>query len=242
MAFVIFSGNVAPKKLVPLLTVIQQETGCSYSSIYRGDGVSSLLRQLGKMSQRELYDGWVHRRPGFNPANPPGYSTHELRNDGVAYAGPRGRKLAWYKCGIDVDDAHVHAFIEACNRHGWHAHITYPSDPREFHHVNLTKRPKFGPSVWWRVSPVKLGSRGPRARWVIRALRGTASPKTHERYLKPHGKPGRKILPHHVEAIKHFQRDHHQKADGIVGVQTMRQLRASHRSQLKKRAAKEKNK
>lgn len=235
MAFVIFSGNVAPRRLVPLLTVVQQETGCSYASIYRGSEATGLLHQLGKLSQAELYDGWVQRRPGFNPANPPGRSTHELRNDGVAYRGRAGRKLRWYQCGIDVDDEHVDDFIKACNRHRWHAHITYPNTPSEHHHVNLTRRPRFGPAVWWRVRPVQLHSRGPRARSVIRLLRGTMSPVTHERYLKPQGTPGRVITPHHVEAIKHFQRDHHQKADGVVGLQTYRALRAAHRRQEAKR-------
>ena len=36
MAFVIFAGNVAPEKLVPVLAAIQQDTGCVYQSIYRG--------------------------------------------------------------------------------------------------------------------------------------------------------------------------------------------------------------
>jgi GH24 family phage-related lysozyme (muramidase) len=34
--------------------------------------------------QAELYAGWVARRPGYNPANPPGTSWHEYDEDGEA--------------------------------------------------------------------------------------------------------------------------------------------------------------
>lgn len=236
MAFVIFAGNVAPEKLVPLLTVVQQDTGCTYTSIYRGKPARKLLAKLGKHDQTFLFE---HQNdPGFNPANPPGTSTHELRSDGVAYRGPRGRPLRWWQCGIDVDDAHVEAFIRSCNKHGWHAHITYPNSVLEHHHVNLTRPPKYSLAVMWRARPVKRGSGGPRARWVVRTLRYIKDPQTHKPYLAPRGTPSKRIWAQQENAIKRFQRDHHQKGDGIVGLQTYRQMAAARRAEAARRKKK----
>lgn len=38
-------------------------------------GITSSWRSPAE--QKRLYDGWVARKPGFNPANPPGRSKHE---------------------------------------------------------------------------------------------------------------------------------------------------------------------
>lgn len=38
-------------------------------------GITSSWRSYAE--QKRLYDGWVARKPGFNPANPPGRSKHE---------------------------------------------------------------------------------------------------------------------------------------------------------------------
>lgn len=38
-------------------------------------GITSAWRS--RAEQQRLYDGWVRRLPGFNPANPPGTSKHE---------------------------------------------------------------------------------------------------------------------------------------------------------------------
>lgn len=242
MAFKIFSGNVVPEKLVPLLSVIQQETGVRYQSVFRGKSARKLLAKVGKHDQAYLYDGWIHHRPGFLPANPPGRSTHELRSDGVAYRGPVGRRLHWWQVGIDVDDAHVDDFIRAANRHGWHAHITYPNSKLEHHHINLTREPKYSPYVLWRTRPIHRGDVGPRARWVLNTLRYVRDPDTKKPYLTVSGKPARRIGDHQVDAIKRFQRDHHQKADGKVGLQTYRQMAAARRAEKKRRAAERKKK
>lgn len=121
------------------------DSGAILQSCYRGADAEALLRRLGKSSQTDLYRAWLRRDPGANPANPPGYSTHELYNDGAAYPVPRGAKLKWWQIGIDIDDAHVQAFIKAAARHGWEAARTYPSSISEYHHVNLRRMP-----VWKR--------------------------------------------------------------------------------------------
>lgn len=38
-------------------------------------GITSSWRSYDE--QKRLYDGWVARKPGYNPANPPGRSKHE---------------------------------------------------------------------------------------------------------------------------------------------------------------------
>jgi hypothetical protein len=140
MRFVIVQGSPVPAKLVPILTRILRESGAQLQSAYRGPDAATLLHRLGKHTQTELYNCWVRRQPGCNPANSPGHSTHELRSDGVAYAGPVGRKLAWWQVGLDVDNAHVARFIQTAARHGWKVHRPYPIGS-EYHHVNFMKPP-----------------------------------------------------------------------------------------------------
>jgi hypothetical protein len=143
-----------PKQLAPFLHELLQASGASLQSCYRGADAESLLRELGKMSQTDLYEGWINKRPGFNPANPPGFSTHELRNDGEAYRVPRGAKLKWWQVGLDVDDAHVQAFIAAAAKRGWKVARTYPSSHSEYHHVNFRK-PPLRARVFARVKALK---------------------------------------------------------------------------------------
>ena len=95
--------------------------------------------KYGKLSQYALWIGWLRRRPGFNPANPPGRSTHELRSDGVAYRGPVGRPLAWWQLGLDVTDADQ--LLAILRRLGYDAFRPY-SVGSERHHINLRKSPR----------------------------------------------------------------------------------------------------
>lgn len=142
MRYVPVQGCPCPAPLAPFLREVLSASGARLQSCYRGADAEALLHQLGKSSQRELYAGWVARRPGFNPANPPGFSTHELRNDGAAYPQwPRGARIPWWACGIDVDDAHVPAFIAAARARGWVVTQTYPTSAGEYHHVNFRKPP-----------------------------------------------------------------------------------------------------
>jgi hypothetical protein len=140
--YVVVQGSPVPKKLAPFLRRILRESGAHLQSAYRGADAEPLLHRLGKHSQTELYSCWVHRIRGCNPANPPGFSTHELRNDGAAYPRlRRGAKLQWWQVGLDIDDAHVQAFIRAAARHGWKVARTYPTSRAEYHHVNFRKPP-----------------------------------------------------------------------------------------------------
>lgn len=110
-------------------------------SAYRGDQAAGLLKRLGKSTQAMLYWGWLHRLAGYNPANPPGRSTHELRSDGVPYRGPVGRTIAPWGCGLDFNDAAVPALIAAARRRGWDLFQPYHSRS-EYHHLNFRRKPK----------------------------------------------------------------------------------------------------
>lgn len=140
--FVLVQGCPVPRKLAPVLRLILAESHSHLNSCYRGDDAKALLHSVGKHTQRELYDGFTHHRPGYYPANPPGFSTHELRNDGAAYSQwRRGGRIPWWACGIDVNDADVHHFITTAARHGWKVAQTYPHSSGEYHHVNFRKPP-----------------------------------------------------------------------------------------------------
>lgn len=98
-----------------------------------------VAERYGRMSQWALYVAyWIKRLPGFSPANPPGRSTHELRSDGVAYRGPVGRPLTWWKLGLDVSEADALRSVLA--QLGYHAFRPY-SAGSEAHHVNLRRSP-----------------------------------------------------------------------------------------------------
>lgn len=120
---------------------IRIRSGARLTSCYRGDQATSLLKRLGKSTQRMLWDGWVRHLPGFNPANPPGQSTHELYSDGVAYPRrPKGAPLlSSWKCGTDWTDSD--AALEAAHSLGLDLRRPY-GDPREHHHLNFYKRPR----------------------------------------------------------------------------------------------------
>jgi hypothetical protein len=112
------------------------------NSCYRGAGAKRLLHRLGKRTQSELYYGWVHRLAGFYPANPPGYSSHELRSDGNSFYGPRGSRIPSWKVGMDWNDADVEPLIRAARRRGWTLARPYSSGS-EYHHISFAKRPRW---------------------------------------------------------------------------------------------------
>ena len=103
------------------------------------DRRKGVAERYGKMSQAALYAGWIAGRAGFNPANPPGRSTHELRSDGAAYRGPAGRPLSWWQLGLDVSNADQ--LLGVLNRLGYAAFRPYSSGS-EAHHINLRKSPR----------------------------------------------------------------------------------------------------
>lgn len=109
--------------------------GGKVNSADRREGTAE---RYGRLSQAALYAGWIAHRAGFNPANPPGRSTHELRSDAVAYRGPVGRPLSWWQLGLDCSEAAELRTV--LNRLGYAAFRPYP-DGREVHHVNLRRSP-----------------------------------------------------------------------------------------------------
>jgi peptidoglycan hydrolase-like protein with peptidoglycan-binding domain len=168
---------------------------------------------------------FAHYPPGV--ANPPGRSTHELRSDGVAYAGPAGRPLFWWQCGIDVDDAHVAAFIAEARKRGWVVTITYPTSTVEHHHVNFRKKPM----ILDRITVLKKGDKGARVKRFTAKLANIPLPNHPDKtYLgEAHQEFDGKI----EDAVKKFQGDHHLKTDGVVGPHTRTQIRVSWRQSRK---------
>jgi hypothetical protein len=221
MKYVLVDCCPVPAKLAPTLDLILHESGAVLQSCYRADDAAALLAKCGKHSQT-----WLFQHQGRpeqpNPANPPGRSTHELRNDGVAYRGPAGIRLPYWCVGIDVDDAHVQAFIRAAAKHGLIATVTYPGDRREYHHINFRKQPMIS---LWLIAPLKRHSRRSARVWLLKKrLRKLG-------YIK--GKVNKGFTAKVEDAVKAFQRDHHQKPDGIVGIQTWHQLSVAVRKHKK---------
>jgi hypothetical protein len=145
MRFVALHGCPVPLLLARTIAHSLHDSGATLESCYRGQDPAGLklLHRLGKSSQAELFRGYVLHRPGFNPANRPGTSTHELKSDGVAYSKilwPAGSDLQWWQCGMDIDDAHVDSFIWHLAKRGVQAFRPYPAGS-ERHHVNLRHRP-----------------------------------------------------------------------------------------------------
>lgn len=211
-------GRPCPKKLAPILRQIQRETGVTYTSLLRTQRAVNFARKRGASlsSQKELYDGFRAGRPGFNPANPPGRSTHERRSDGVAYAGPVGRPLRWWQVGIDCTNAD--AVIAAGRKHGWIFVRPYSSG-LERHHLNLTKAPRF-------FRPLKKGMRALRVRKAKRRLK----------FLGFFTGPiDRKFGGGLDRAVREFQRRHRMTVDGVIGPATWRQLEVTFRRQWKAR-------
>jgi len=137
-------GCAVPQALAAQLRVLQAESGCRYVSIYRGDDAADLLHQLGKHTQRDIFNATPEQRRAWgvlgNP-NPPGQSTHELFSDAVAYAGvSKGHALQSWQCGIDVNDPDVDEWMVWARRHGWAVFRPYAAGV-EHHHVNFASPP-----------------------------------------------------------------------------------------------------
>lgn len=216
MKFEAIDGSPVPAKLAPEIRRIKDLSGQHLNSCYRGSNSSAvrILKSFGKMTQAQLYNGWLRHLPGYNPANPPGLSTHELFNDGAAYAVPRGAPLRYWQVGMDwgPDSQQV---IKAAAQVGFTATRTYPTSSREYHHLNFRKEPKLR-----TFKALKHGSRGRRVRKLVTRLR----------YLDYWDGDVGGFYGDRVEAaVRKFQREHGQRADGIYGIQTHHQLMASYR-------------
>lgn len=217
MKFELVDCCPVPKRLAKEVRVVKKASGATLNSCDRSKAAGPYLRKCGKSSQAELYQLYLQGKG--NPANPPGRSTHERRSDGAAFAGPVGRPLFFWQVGMDWSDAP--AVVRAASRRGWTATVTYPGNPQEGHHINFRRKP-----VYSRPS-LKRGMRGRRVKKLTRALHKLFDPDTDNKYLgRTHNVFDREV----EEAVKAFQRDHHQKADGIVGPQTRRQLKVALRA------------
>jgi lysozyme len=111
-----------------------------HGRLISADRRKGVAEKYGKLSQWALYVGyWIRHLPGYNPANPPGRSTHELRSDAVAYRGPVGRPLAWWQLGLDVTDSDD--LLRILVALGYRVRRPY-SAGSERHHLNFTRNPR----------------------------------------------------------------------------------------------------
>lgn len=139
---VVVDGCPVPRGIAWALRYARKQgwTG-TINSCDRREGVAE---KCGKSSQAALYRAWQKRQrgvPGYtwaNPANAPGFSTHEYFGDGTAYGVDARTPLAWWCVGLDVTDAA--GLVRALDRAGFEAARFY-SSPSEAHHVNLTANP-----------------------------------------------------------------------------------------------------
>ena len=142
MEFVVIDNCPVPAELGDEIQRIKEISGAHLNSCDRSPEAEPLLRQHGKHSQRELFDALPAARVRGEPGEPPGRSTHERRNDGVAYPGAVGEQLEYWQVGMDWDNPP--AAIAAAQKLGWIATITYPNSPHEAQHVNFRKEPETG--------------------------------------------------------------------------------------------------
>ena len=128
------------KLQAPFIAIIVDDAHATVNSIYRGVDAESILNAHGKHSQAQLYRMFLDGTGA--PANPPGFSTHEQKSDGVAYPLiPRGNNLEWWQVGFDVNDGDVISCIRMAGRYGWHLFQPYRSGV-EFHHLNFASQPQ----------------------------------------------------------------------------------------------------
>lgn len=217
--FDIIDNCPVPQVLADEVRALKERTGATLNSCDRSPEAEPILRRLGKMSQRQLFEGFVQGRPGFNPANPPGRSTHERRNDGAAYPGRAGSRLEDWQVGMDWSDPQ--GIVKAAAKRGWIVTVTYPTNAREAHHLNFRKAPEL-------VITLKRGNKGKRVVELTEMLAALRSPKTGEPYLETSQTVYDKDV---VRAVKRFQEDYHQKVDGKFAGQSATQLAVALREQ-----------
>lgn len=226
MKFKEIDGCPVPEAIYDeLLEIKRRVPGLVYNSVYRGSDpkAAGILRRFRKSTQAFLWSGWIRRLPGFNPANPPGFSTHELFNDGVAYPVPRGMPLRDYQVGIDTNKPQE--FIREAKKLGFTAALTYPGNPREGHHVNFRKEPLFRP-----FKTLRRGMKSVRVRGIRKNLAYVRDPDTDRPYLSsPRRARGSQFYFDEAleDALTSYQYDRKQKTDGVYGISTARALNAS---------------
>lgn len=218
MEFVVIDNCPVPAELGDEIRRIKEISGAHLNSCDRSPEAEPILRQHGKHSQRQLYDAFQRHEPGANPANAPGQSTHERRNDGVAYPGDRGDQLEYWQVGMDWDNPS--GAIAAARQLGWIATTTYPHQSHEAQHVNFRKEPETG------LPSPKPGDDGADVKRITHVLATIRSPVNNQPYLP-------EAFPHYgpkvIEAVKRFQKEHHQEANGSIDAATVTQLAVAQR-------------
>jgi lysozyme len=141
LKFEVIDGCPVPAEIAPQVRLLKHDVPHAVlQSAYRGNAAAGLLKRLHKKTQAMLYWGFLHHLPGYNPANRPGQSTHELFAGG-AYRGPKTRPIRAWGCGLDWNDAAVDELIAAAKRRGWEMWRPYPAGS-ERHHLNFRRKPK----------------------------------------------------------------------------------------------------
>jgi hypothetical protein len=222
MAFAIYTGArgsrfVGDGKLGPIVARISKAADAPINSHARDSRAAAQLHQLGQHTQAEVIVLHARGVPGYGPANPVNRTTHCRRNDGVAYPLPAGIVLPWWGRGTDVHPDRVPAFCAEARKEGFTVTATYPGSVGEAQHVNFRKLPRFS------LPPLERGAHGIRVKRLTRAL-------TKLGYMP---KAGGTFGPVVEAAVKKFQRDHHQLADGIVGTHTIRAIKTALRHKRK---------
>lgn len=231
MKYDVIDGRPASPRVIVLLKKVEAaDPSITFSSLQRNQEAVNYARRLGYSlsSQEELYAGYAAGLPGYNPANRPGGSTHELRNDGVAYPGAYGAPLEDWKVGIDSNNAS--AVIRELAKLGVTASITYPDNPREGHHINIRKKP--GKKVFRVMRTLKKNMKGRDVLKLNKALAELYSPHTYKPYLM-NAQVSKNFGAATRQAVIKFQKDHKQSADGIYGPGTREQLNVALRRQKK---------
>lgn len=142
MRFRILGGCPAPASIAPYFELLRQDCArhghpVTVNSIYRGEDARALLHRYGHHTQGEVY-----RTSPPGVANPPGYSSHELRSDGNSlYRVRRGGRLAEWQQGLDVNDRDVAHMIAAAKARGWRLVQPYKAGV-EYHHLSFARRPR----------------------------------------------------------------------------------------------------
>lgn len=214
------SARPVPKRMRNVIQRCLDKSGSGLNSCLRTQAAVNYARQHGALlsSQTELYQGYITGQPGYNPANPPGRSTHERRSDGVAYPGPVGRPLMGWQVGMDLSDSQ--GFIDAAKREGWICFRPYSSGS-EYHHVNFAKQPFFG------FKNLKRGSRGRKVAKLERRLKFLGYGQ--ELKIDRHFGPKTQL------AVREFQKKRGLVVDGVVGAHTWKQLAVDFRREWKRR-------
>lgn len=138
--FVIIDGCPCPYEIAPYVYLVLRRAGQTAASIYRGDDAAALLHRYGKHTQREIYNDPAYA----GKANPPGFSQHELRSDGIG--NPRihpGDPIPAWSVGVDSGadtQADRDAITRAAAHYGWHVKHPYNRGV-ELHHWSFAEQP-----------------------------------------------------------------------------------------------------